>query len=231
MRRYSAIIALGLASLGFQAQAAVITNPAQVPGTQQVIDFNGEDGLFIGAGSSWTTGTPAVSFSSVDGDFTVGQRWATDLGINGSWGAGKSFLSFDTIGEMTVRIDFGNLRTRAFTADFSLYQDVGTRSLLTVTAYGVDGSSSSFTLGSFSTSLDGVALDDGALIDSTNYAITQGLRLAHADIAYITIKGDGVVMDNFTFTTPVPEPQTYALMLAGLGVVAFAARRRLQQQA
>ncbi|MFZ5527123.1 MAG: PEP-CTERM sorting domain-containing protein [Pseudomonadota bacterium] len=98
-----------------------------------------------------------------------------------------------------------------------------------MTAYGVDGSSSSFTLGSFSTSLDGVALDDSALIDSTNYAITQGLRLAHADIAYITIKGDGVVMDNLTFTTPVPEPQAYALMLAGLGVVAFAARRRLHK--
>ena len=54
----------------------------------------------------------------------------------------------------------------------------------------------------------------------------QGLRLAHADIAYITIKGDGVVLDNLTFTAPVPEPEAYALMLAGLGVVVFAARRR-----
>lgn len=228
MRQVSAIIALGLASLAFQAQSAVITNPAQVPGTHQVIDFNNEDGLFIGAGSGYTVGTPSVTFSSLDGDFTVGQRIATDLGINGSWGAGKSFLSFDTIGEMTLRIDFGNLRTRAFTADFSLYEQAGVHSLLTVTAYGVDGSSSSFTLGGFSTSLGGVDLDDNALIDSTNYAITQGLRLAHADIAYITIKGDGVVLDNFTLTTPVPEPQTYALMLAGMGVLAFVARRRQQ---
>jgi len=38
--------------------------------------------------------------------------------------------------------------------------------------------------------------------------------------------GDGVVLDNLTFTTPVPEPETYALMLAGLGAVGLVARRR-----
>ncbi len=32
-----------------------------------------------------------------------------------------------------------------------------------------------------------------------------------------------------TVTTPVPEPETYALMLAGLGVIGFVARRRRPQ--
>jgi PEP-CTERM motif len=31
---------------------------------------------------------------------------------------------------------------------------------------------------------------------------------------------------NFSVTAPVPEPETYALMLAGLGVIGFVARRR-----
>jgi hypothetical protein len=30
-------------------------------------------------------------------------------------------------------------------------------------------------------------------------------------------------------TTPVPEPETYAMMLAGLGLLGFAGRRRKQQ--
>jgi hypothetical protein len=28
-------------------------------------------------------------------------------------------------------------------------------------------------------------------------------------------------------TTPVPEPETYSMMLAGLGLLGFAARRRM----
>lgn len=37
--------------------------------------------------------------------------------------------------------------------------------------------------------------------------------------------GDGIVLDDIRFAQPVPEPETYALMLVGLGLVGFAARR------
>lgn len=36
----------------------------------------------------------------------------------------------------------------------------------------------------------------------------------------------GTSLDNVSLTTAVPEPETYAMMLAGLGLVGFAARRR-----
>lgn len=36
----------------------------------------------------------------------------------------------------------------------------------------------------------------------------------------------GPTLDNVTLTAAVPEPQTYALLIAGLGVVGFVAKRR-----
>lgn len=50
------------------------------------------------------------------------------------------------------------------------------------------------------------------------------------DIQSVTIGGGTGIftyaVDNFRFTTAVPEPETYAMLLAGMGLVGFAARRR-----
>lgn len=55
-----------------------------------------------------------------------------------------------------------------------------------------------------------------------------------ADVACIAVAGNCTtvgVTGNVGAVAPIPEPETYALMLAGLGVVGFMARRRRQQQA
>lgn len=43
--------------------------------------------------------------------------------------------------------------------------------------------------------------------------------------------GAGMAYDHFNFTTAVPEPETYALLMAGLGLINIVARRRKNQAA
>lgn len=54
-------------------------------------------------------------------------------------------------------------------------------------------------------------------------------------VSTVTPIGAGFVVSNgggnLNFTTPIPEPETYALMMAGLGVLGFIARRRKRNPA
>ncbi|NRT58132.1 PEP-CTERM sorting domain-containing protein [Sphaerotilus uruguayifluvii] len=43
---------------------------------------------------------------------------------------------------------------------------------------------------------------------------------------YFSGFGTGVVLDNVAVTAAVPEPETFAMMLAGLGAIGFMSRRR-----
>jgi PEP-CTERM motif len=81
-----------------------------------------------------------------------------------------------------------------------------------------------------SASLNGVAL----VIDNTQQSAQLSLAtLLPADftgplqlIVNGTSGGNGSYSGNLNITAAVPEPETYALLLAGLGLVGFAARRK-----
>jgi len=58
-----------------------------------------------------------------------------------------------------------------------------------------------------------------------NFTTTGGLQA----LVFSSVGGDGysgAVLDNVSVTAAVPEPETYAMMLAGLGLVGVIARRR-----
>lgn len=78
------------------------------------------------------------------------------------------------------------------------------------------------------TFLGGVA-NAGELI--ARVRITSGANTLVANGSLGNVNDDIVVMDDFLYAEPlaigaVPEPQSYALMLAGLGLVGWAARRK-----
>lgn len=55
----------------------------------------------------------------------------------------------------------------------------------------------------------------------------EGVTVDHLGNIYLVAEDSGTPNSRlFVLTTPVPEPETYALMLAGLGLLGFMARRR-----
>ena len=84
------------------------------------------------------------------------------------------------------------------------------------------------TSGLVSVSKGATLLDSFAVTGSTNSAMYSSLGAGDYSIVIsgtVSGKSGGNYLLNAA-VTPVPEPETYALMLAGLGAVAFIARRR-----
>ncbi len=73
----------------------------------------------------------------------------------------------------------------------------------------------------------------------SNNLITAGNDFSHFsltgydNVVSFTLTGNVswafIALDNLEVTAPIPEPETYAMMLAGLGLLGLAARRRRQK--
>jgi len=206
------IAALGLASSALlPAHALLVTDVNQIALPTVTADFEGFDGLL-------STGpvlvAPGVTFTG-DAGSELGAN-NRDLGENGAWGGfGNHFAAGANVGEL--RFTFGQLSNGAgaFVNHFALAAlPLG----LVVSVYGDNNQ----IIETHTVTVD-------TAFDSYDQGVFLGITRANADIRSISFKGLGVVVDNVTVTAAVPEPQTYALLLAGLGLVGAAARRRRQQ--
>ncbi|MDP3538855.1 MAG: PEP-CTERM sorting domain-containing protein [Azonexus sp.] len=212
MNKLNLIAGLLLAASAATAQAAVIVDRANVPANATVLDFESFDGMVIGSGSLNYNGL----LISGNQQFTAGQNIA-DLGENGVWGAGNHFLSFDHLGSMTLDISFNGQTTKGFAFDYSIYEeDLDGSAFLTARYFDLSNNlikSTKFIYSPFG---------------ATTYDQFQSFGFVSntANIARVSIVGDGVVLDNLTYTQPVPEPESYAMLLAGLGLMGLVARRR-----
>lgn len=195
-------------ALALPAQAALTYDVADIL-DPNVVDFSDFDG-FLTTGPEMIA--PGVIFTG-DAGSQLGANFAA-LGTNGDWGAGNFFAAGDAVGEL--RFTFANGPTQGAGALVNHFQlgDLFPFSVV-VSAYGENNQI---------IETHTVMIDTDEL--SYNEGMFVGIVRGSADIRSIAYKGNYVVADNFTFTTPVPEPETYALMLAGLGLVGFMARRR-----
>lgn len=212
MNKLNLIAGLLLAASAATVQAQVIVDRAKVPANATVLDFESYDGEVFSAGTLNYNGL-LISGSE---QFTAGQNIA-DLGENGVWGAGNHFLSFDHIGNMTLDISFNGQTTQGFAFDYSIYeQDLDGSAFLTARYFDLNNNlikSTKFIFSPFGS-------------DTYDLAQSFGYVSNAANIARVSISGDGVVLDNLTYTQPVPEPESYAMLLAGLGLLGAVTRRR-----
>jgi hypothetical protein len=215
MKLFKTLAAAGLAAVFAAApvQAALTSNMGDIasPNTVTFDEFLG----LLGAGPTQvgaTIGQDVVFTSSLPS--TLG-AYIAELGSNGMWGAGKVFAATGTPDDLVP--GFGLLHytfTGKVTSGAGAFLNSFDGGPILMIAYGVGTTILEAHVVTASTP---AGFNEGAFF---------GIVRPGTDIRAIAFGGTGLVMDDLTFATPVPEPETYALLLAGLGLVGWAARRR-----
>ncbi|WP_052493991.1 PEP-CTERM sorting domain-containing protein [Nitrosospira sp. NpAV] len=188
-------------SLALPAHAALTSNVTDIP-DRQIIDFENFDG-FITTGPEMVAS--GVSFTGTPG--SVLGAFIADLGSNGLWGAGNHFAGTDITG--TLNFTFVNGLTHAAGAFLNSYN--GSPILISV-------------LGDNQQIIEShtVSIDTPDGLNSGNFF---GITRTSADIRSISFSGQGLVADDVAFAALVPEPEAYAMLLTGLALVGWMARR------
>ena len=186
---------------------AELTNDASAILSPTVIDFEAYDGYYT---SGPELVAPGVTFTGDEGS-QLG-AYVADLGSNGIWGLGNHFAATDFVGEL--RFTFNDLTQGAGALVNHFAYDEVLPFAVVVSAYGDNNQI-----------IETYTVMINTDVDSYNEGLFLGITRDTADIRSLSFKGNAVVLDNFTFTTPVPEPETYAMMLAGLGLLGLMGRR------
>jgi len=216
-----AAAALMVCSVAANANS-VVASAATFDGT--VIDFNAFDGYYlpqIDAGSLVTSLDLGSGVTLSTTAFAIVGADNADLNQNGAWtvvgnenrdGNFVSTAFTNNSGSLTFSFATGMQKVGVFANQF---QDEGKPvNSIQVTALDRNG----FVLQTFTANIDTAAdgYDEGMFI---------GFERSSADIYSFVLTDGSFVVDNLTVSA-VPEPESFAMLLAGLLGVAAAARRR-----
>lgn len=201
--KFNLIAAAALMAASVSAQATVITTSLDSITGATVIGFESFDGLVN------TTGTVDLDQGVTLSADTNAELSPSDrqLGTNGAWSFFlNGFAASGSNGVLNFSFDTLKSGVSAFVSHN------GGASLL-VEAFGLGGNLLESTTVTFAASSE-FAYDEGTTI---------GFLRNSTDIASVRFTGVGAVVDN---VAAVPEPGTYALLLAGVAVMGAVARRR-----
>jgi hypothetical protein len=178
------------------------------------------NGGFEAGDAGWGS-TQTVGFAPIS-------AYINCCGIDGSGypaanGVAAAFFGWGQQAGGTIFQDLATVAGQTYTVNFS-YGAISGSALQTMT---VEASNGQSLLGSLDVSAYGTT-NQAALVSPYSFtfvANSGSTHLVFRDTSLNTDNTDALV-DNVSVMAAVPEPETYAMLLAGLGLIGFAARRR-----
>ncbi|WP_202414185.1 PEP-CTERM sorting domain-containing protein [Duganella flavida] len=194
----TAAIAALLASGAAHASTELLTNGS----FEQNLQANGTWNIYSNL-TGWTGGAYGIELRN---------------NVVGNAPDGVNFVELDTTANSSMFQNVSTVMGQNYTLTFK-FQD---RPGVATSSQGLEISWGGSVVGTVNNSLGG-----GWQTVSYNL-IGNGATEALSFKAIGTSDSLGTSLDKVSLTTAVPEPETYAMLLAGLGLVGFAARRRKQ---
>jgi hypothetical protein len=227
MNKQISILAAAVLALSVSAGASADTL-AQWTFETSVPITSGPHAAEVGSGSALGSHTSASTAYSNP----VGNGSAESFSSN-NWSVGDYYqFQVSTLGYADVKLAWDQISSSTGPRDFKLSYSTDGVSFSDFTTYSVIVNASPNNWSSGTPITNSSYAYDLSTIGALDNQAAAWFRLV--DISAVAANGGLVAtagtdrVDNFTVSAmPVPEASTYALMLAGLGLVGFMARRRL----